>query len=381
MAALEWIVLPAVAPGSSRRVPVHRFGTPGARPKAYLQGSLHADELPGALALVHLLALLAEAERAGEIGDGAGGEVVVVPAVNPIGFAQWIGHHHVGRYELGGAGNFNRGWPDLSDAVAARVEMQIGPDAQANVARIREAALALNAQGEDPSEVGTLRRAVLALALDADIVLDLHCDLEALLHVYLGSDLWPDAADLSADLGSRATLLAVDSGGDPFDELFSRLWHDLAERLGERGPVPPACLSATVELRGRADVDDETARGDARALLRFLRRRGLLAGDPGPLPAPLCEATALEATEVLRAPRAGIVTYRVAIGDTVARGDAIATLTDPMAADPMGERETVRAGTDGLVLSIRPDRLARPGDSIAKIAGTRPVRSGRLSED
>ncbi len=384
MAELDWIALPGVAPGTSRRVPVHRFGARGARPKAYLQGSLHADELPGALALVHLLALLGEAERAGEIGPETGGEIVVVPAVNPLGFAQWLAHHHVGRYELGGGGNFNRGWPDLAEAVAERVETRIGPDAQANVALIRAAALAANAQQADggtDSELEALRRAVLALALDADIVLDLHCDYEALLHVYLGTELWPDAADLSADLGSRATLLAADSGGNPFDELFSRLWHDLGERLAERGPVPPACLSATVELRGRGDVADETALGDARALLRFLRRRGLLAGDPGPLPDPLCEATALEATEVVRAPGAGIVTYRVAIGDTVTAGEPIAVLTDPMAADPTGARLTIRAGTDGLVLSVRADRLVRPGDSVAKIVGTRPLRSGRLSED
>jgi len=374
------IDLPSATPGTSRRIPVHRFGVVGARPKAYLQAAIHADELPGTLVLSHLVSLLAQLDAAGEVV----GEVFVAPAVNPIGFAQWLAHHHVGRYELGGAGNFNRGWPDLADAVAGRVESQIGPDADANVAAIRAAALAESARSvehDDGTEVDALRRAVLALSLDADIVLDLHCDNEALLHIYLGTGLWPRAADLSAELGSRATLLALESGGNPFDEVFSKLWHDLAERLGTRGPIPPACLSATVELRGQPDVGDETAIPDAQALVRFLRRRGLVAGDPGPLPEALCEATALEATEVVRAPAAGVVSYTVSIGDTVRTGDALATLLDPTAADPIGTRRVLRAGTDGLVLSTRVDKLVRPGDTVAKVVGTRAVREGRLSED
>ena len=45
------IALPPVAPGTRREIEVLRFGTPGARPKAYLQAGLHADELPGMLVL------------------------------------------------------------------------------------------------------------------------------------------------------------------------------------------------------------------------------------------------------------------------------------------------------------------------------------------
>jgi len=35
------IDLPAMSPGSARSVVVHRFGRPGARPKAYLQAAIH----------------------------------------------------------------------------------------------------------------------------------------------------------------------------------------------------------------------------------------------------------------------------------------------------------------------------------------------------
>ena len=43
------IVLPSMTPGTGRSVVYHRFGRRGARPKAYLQAAIHANELPGAI--------------------------------------------------------------------------------------------------------------------------------------------------------------------------------------------------------------------------------------------------------------------------------------------------------------------------------------------
>ena len=41
--------------------------------------------------------------------------------------------------------------------------------------------------------------------------------------------------------------------------------------------------------------------------MRFLQRRGVIGGDPGPEPVPCCEATPLEGMEWLTAPAAGVV--------------------------------------------------------------------------
>ena len=75
------ITLPSMTPGSGRSIAVHRFGRAGARPKVYLQAANHANELPGAMALHHLMPMLVEADRQARVK----GEVVVVPTVNPIG--------------------------------------------------------------------------------------------------------------------------------------------------------------------------------------------------------------------------------------------------------------------------------------------------------
>jgi predicted deacylase len=375
---IERVPLLASSPGVQRHIHLHRYGTPGARPKAYLQASLHADEIPPLLVQHHLIALLDEADRQGRIR----GEIVVVPMANPLGAGQVLNNMLLGRYEFGGGGNFNRNWPDLFAGLADAVRPRLGDDPDANVTTVRAAMGKALAGLEASNEMTSLRLALARHAYDADIALDLHCDSEALMHLYLIPAHWPAARDLAAEIGARATLTAADSGGRSFDESMSTPWTRLAQAIPER-PVPPACLAGTIEYRGQADVGDELAAADAAALLRFLMRRGLVDGDPGPLPPLPAEATDFAACDVLRAPCAGVIAYKQPLGAMVRQGDIVAEIVDPLAEDPRRARTPVAAGTDGLLLTRRHDKLVRPGDSIAKIVGERPLpyRTGLLLED
>lgn len=367
------------APGTRREILVHRYGVPGARPKAYIQASLHADETPALLVAHHLVGLLDEADASGAIT----GEVVLVPYANPIGLAQMLDGRHHGRNELSGGGNFNRNWPDLAATVTERLAGRLTDSPAENVALIRRLLLESIEAMTPRGELEHLRKVLAGLAADADLVLDLHCDHEALMHMFLIPDHWPLARDIAAELGCRAVLLAEDSGGRPFDEAFSTPWTRLAARFPDH-PIPAACLSATVELRGMADVDDARAEADAQALVRALRRHGVLAGQPGPLPEPLCDATRLDACQTLAAPCPGVVAYAAALGGHVREGEIVAWMIDPAAEDRQAARVPVHAGTDGLVLSRRDRRYVMAGATLAKIVGTRtlPERTeGSLLED
>ncbi len=356
-------------PGTAHSVAVLRFGTAGARPKAYVQAGLHADEIPGMLAVHHLTARLAAAEARGEVL----GEILVVPSANPLGLDQFILSRPIGRFDLGGGGNFNRHYPDLGPVLANGVRDILTHDAAANVARIRTV-LAEALDGQHPgTEVDHLRHVLLRMAIDADIVLDLHCDDEAEMHVYLGTPLWPDAEVLTRQLGARAVLLADISGGHPFDEACSSPWWRLRGLIETGHPIPAACLAATVELRGLGDVSDDFALQDADNLFRFLQRRGAVAGDPGPLPPALCAATPLAGFDMVAAPVGGIVVYRVELGDQVNSGDAVAEIVDPLAANPARARTPALTKTAGRVCTRRVHRFARPGDTLVKIAGAEPL--------
>jgi uncharacterized protein len=372
------IPLASPAPGTERLLTVRRYGEPGARPKAYLQASIHADELPAMLVAHHLSRLLHEAAADGRML----GEIVLIPVANPIGLAQRINGALLGRYELDGGGNFNRNWPDLVEPLAERVGPSLGPNAEENARRIRAAIAEILSEQSATTELAELRLSLARLAFDADLVLDLHCDSDSLMHLYMIPQLWPAGADLSAEIGSRATMLSEPSGGDPFDEAWSSPWAALQARFPGKA-VPMACFSATIEFRGQSDVEDHLAAHDAAALFRFLQRRGLVAGDPPPLPDPQCEATPFAGVDMVKSPGSGLIAYKRRLGERVKAGDVIAELVDPMADNPADARRPIATRADGLFFARRRTRFARGGEGVAKIAGATPLehRKGRLLED
>ncbi|HRC72929.1 MAG TPA: M14 family metallopeptidase [Candidatus Competibacter sp.] len=374
------IELPSSAPGTRRVLLAHRYGAPGARPKAYFQAALHADEIPGLLVAHHLLQGLEQAQAEGRLI----GEVVVVPAANPIGLGQHLNGRLLGRFDFESTGNFNRGFPDLAAVAVERLRGGLSDDPATNVNRIRETLRAVLAGQKALRESAALKLALLSLAIDADYVFDLHCDSESLLHLYASRWQEDEARILGAELGAAAILLEDEPGGSPFDEACAGPWWKLRAALAEEGPVPLACFATTVELRGQADVRDDYAAADAAALLRFLRRRGVVAGEPGPLPEPCCEPTPLEGVDVLTAPAAGVLVYRAGLGERITAGEVVAEVVDPLG-EPLGAaRPEVRAGTDGLLFARMSERLVRPGQKFCKIAGREPLdyrQAGKLLED
>jgi predicted deacylase len=104
-----------------------------------------------------------------------------------------------------------------------------------------------------------MQRILLSHACTADVVLDLHCDAEAALHMYALPQHWPQWRSLAAHLNVKVGLLAEDSGGSSFDEACSLPWLRLSRAFPE-AQIPLACLATTVELGGQADTG---ARGQA----------------------------------------------------------------------------------------------------------------------
>lgn len=365
----ETIPLPSASPGTTLALQVLRFGTPGTGPKAYIQAALHADEVPALLAAHALQAELAALETAGRLR----GEVVLVPLANPIGAGQVVLGQHQGRFDLRDGANFNRGYPELADAAASRLQGRLGSDEAANTALVRQAlrdsAFAL--AGGGPTQA--LKRRLLQLAIDADIVLDLHCDAEAEVHLYALSPQAGLAAELGALLQARAVLLATESGDSPFDEACSRPWLLLQQRFAGF-PLPLGCFSATVELRGEAQTSHALARADAQALVQFLARRGMVTGEPAPLPAAVCEPTPLSGSEPVTAPQAGVVVYRCEVGQRVQAGDVIADIVDA----ETGAVTPLACQSAGLLYARAATRWAWPGKRLAKIAGTSLARTGKL---
>lgn len=376
---MQRIEYPLLSPslGSQKTLVGFHYGRPGARPKVYVQASLHAEELPGMLVAHHLRQLLDDADRAGRLR----GEVVLVPAANPIGLSQRLDHRAMGRFEFDTAQNFNRHYPDMAAAVREEAISLMGADAGANVAAVRRLVGQWLKQWQPTSELESQRRQLLLLSHDADLVLDLHCDTEAVMHLYSEEACWPPFEPLARLLGCKAVLLARESGGGPFDERLSGLWWQLAAALkaaGVIGPLPQGCASTTVELRGEGDVSHEQAHQDAQAILSFLAHAGALARDgASDLPPMACKPTPLAGSQTLRSAVPGVVVFIARPGDTLAVGDVVAEVIDPTA-EGLARVHPVRAEVAGVLFAAIRERYVVAGGEIGKIAGATPFRTGDL---
>lgn len=364
--------LTPATPGTTRELVSLHYGPAGSGPKAFIQASLHADEVPAMLVAQHLRLALSAIEAEGRLT----GEVVLVPVANPLGLSQQVLHQAQGRFELASGQNFNRHYADLSVPVAEAVRGRLGDDASANLALVRGALRQACAELPAPDELTSLRRTLLTLAADADTVLDLHCDHDAVLHLYTATPLWHAVEPLARWLGAPLALLATESGDDPFDEACSMFWPRLKARLGAEGDrLPLGCVAVTVELRGESDVRHDLAEQDAQAVLNYLAGRGLMKGER-PTP-PVQAATAprpLAGSVPVRAPHGGVLVFLTELGRPVRAGEPVAELIEPIG----GASTIVSSPIDGLLYARASRRFVPAGATLLKVAGSQPVRQGRL---
>ncbi|MEN9383543.1 MAG: hypothetical protein RL323_686 [Pseudomonadota bacterium] len=359
--------------GQQRELVSFRFGESGARPKIYIQASLHAEELPGMLVAHHLKSMLQTMEAAGQLL----GEVVLVPVANPIGLSQRLDRKAMGRFELNTSENFNRNYPVLADAIWDDVFSVLTPDAPSNALMVRQAVADYLKKWGPSTELESLRKTLLSLAHDADVVLDLHCDCESVMHLYSEAACWPALEPLARLLQCQAVLLAKDSGGSPFDECLSGLWWQLSDKCRAQGlnvSVPQACASATVELRGEADVSHALALQDAQAILAYLIQLKAVDGNATALPEASYKATPLAGSQTLYAPTPGVLVFLAEPGQWLNTQDTVAEVIDPVS----GTVHAVQSGVEGVFYARVRERYVHAGGEIGKVAGATPFRKGPL---
>jgi len=358
--------------GARHELVSYHLGPASGAPLIHLQAALHADEQPGTMVLHHLLDLLERAETSGLIRA----RFSVFPSVNPIGLGTRILTSHIGRYDLASGVNHNRRWPDLFGAISVQVLDLLGSDPTENIVAVRKALGNWIDILPPATAIQEMRRAILRSAAQADVVLDLHCDSDSLMHIFTSPEMSRSMAELGGYMGVAAVLTAEDSGGGSFDEVLPVFWRKLAQASPQH-PLPMPMDTATLEYRGRADVEDATGRDDAERLYRWFCARGYITGEAGEPPAP-APVRPFEATEVVRAPTAGLLAYRVALGQRVEAGEVIADLIAAHGDAPFRERVPVRSTTDGFVLSRQLVRQVSRNGPVAKIVGDTvlPTRAG-----
>ncbi|RDL46165.1 succinylglutamate desuccinylase [Marinomonas piezotolerans] len=371
--------LPSATPGTQRIIKAHHFGTAGARPKIYLHAGLHADEWPGFLVLNALIKKLKVAEEAGLID----GEVIVVPVANPIGLGQNFHGYIPGRFAFSdGGGNFNRNWPQLGAKVERAVGEQVSGDVDANLTLVRQAIRQELATLPELTELQGLRKTLLALSMDADEVLDLHCSGEACMHAYVAQEFEEYFKPLLGLLGAEVALSELETGAHSFDETNVAVWRHLKSHYAHL--MPWGCRSMTVELRGENDISNELAEQDAQALFDYFIYRGVINGEAPDIDDSGVTYYPLDAMDLVKAPVAGIACFHKCLGESVEAGEVIGEVVDLMADDVENSSYPLVARASGVFFARFQRRLVVCGESIAKIAGREHLafrEIGHLFED
>lgn len=142
--------------------------------RAYVQASLHADELPGLLVLHHLIKLLDQAAERNAIRK----QITIVPYANPIGSNQILLGTHLGRFSTLTGVNFNRSWIDVTKNVATNLEGKLSRDNKDfNRALIRKTLFEEASKTDSNRPEVRWKRELFKKACVSSVVLDLHCDL------------------------------------------------------------------------------------------------------------------------------------------------------------------------------------------------------------
>ncbi len=366
-------------------ITVHRFVGSGEGPSVYIQAGLHGNEHPGIMVTARLIKKIETMLDKHKLN----GTITIVPLCNPIAFSQTVQGEIVGRFDVATGKNFNRYFPDLSRKVVEKCNSTVRGDIDARAIRsVLRSILKDEPKAVDKSASDRMKSQLFQLALEHDVVIDLHADNCSLLHIYTSEKETTTAEMLATELGCELLLSGVHSAEGGFDDAVNYFWSTMNNELQncKLDTLPNAC---TVELRGRYNISEELAAQDANGLYRFL-----------------CQINAIECTDQtscnskstaaggnktsvfpidgidsVQASRLGVLKLHKKLGAYVSEGDLIAEIADP---NDLSDNTTVelRSATTGVLFCHSFHGVVPPGQTVYKIAGTKKLhkKSGSALE-
>lgn len=353
------LVVRTNATGQALTAPVYWCHGRNPHPLAYIQANVHGAELQGNAAILALFDLLDK--------EPPRGSLILVPRVNPVAANQQIGDYVAGVYDFASGLNFNRSYINLTGPSRGSSACYVDVDAFATVHRdatlaeirdgFREALkAALGAVRDSTGPWGMEARLEFALsiqelAIEADVVLDLHTGDRAPRYLYA-----PEGATAAARAFGIPFVLEVPPRfAGALDEASFVPWNDLADafRRLDRTDVRRFVDGFTVELGSMNAFSMGLGAEDAKRIASALRYYGVLDGEPAE-PAHHIVACSVGDYKSVYAPVSGLVDAALSPGTPVRKGDLLARMVDPSRCSipPRAHAAVVevRAPDDGIVL-------------------------------
>lgn len=318
----EHISVASNASGRKMHVPVYRFKGVETGPKVYIQSSIHGAEVQGNVVIYHLIEFLKS--------NPIRGEIILVPNCNPVGTNIKSGEYTLGRFDPVNGQNWNRGYFYQESLVDDFVESLTGELSIEEIKplfnqRIKQA---IDTQLNKPWGIGLASRLNLqlqSLALDADIVIDLHNGPVATRHIYV-----PEYAEASARYFNIPHIIFIPNQfNGALDEASFCHWWTLTERLSKKFPnkkwLTPV-EAFTLEMGSQEVIDFTSGQDDANGIITYLNYKYCLIDNHFEPENIERYSVKLSDYKVLYTQEGGIVEYKVKPGQHVKKGEVIAKI-------------------------------------------------------
>lgn len=362
----EYLVVAQNASGRDLNVPVYKFKSERPGPKVYIQSSIHGAEVQGNIVLFHLLKHFQKADVNGEIT----GEITLVPNCNPVGSNLKSGEYTLGRFDPVNGQNWNRAYHydnDLIDEYANKI------NPESNIEQIKteyrsKLKASIDKKLDNIWGLGLAERLNLKLqrmALEADIVLDLHNGPVSTRHIYV-----PEYAKASAKFFNIPNVILIPNVfSGALDEATFCPWWSLQNTLKEKFPSKDwdfGVEAFTVEMGSQEVIEFEAGVADAVSILTYLSHKKCFKTEQY-LPKKMTRrAVYLKDYKVMFSQFGGMVEYVAKPGEAVKKGGVLARVLNIDELDNKGATFDVVAPCDVIPILHFPSASVFGGTQLYK---------------
>jgi predicted deacylase len=349
------------ASGRSLHVPIYRInqGLPG--PTVYIQSSIHGAEVQGNVVIYHLLQALQR--------NKVFGEVILVPNCNPVGTNIKAGEYTLGRFDPVNGTNWNRGYfydsakvHEYANSIQSSDNL---PEIKHNFREMWKTAI--DEKLSQPWGLGLAQQLNLTLqkmAVNADIVLDLHNGPVSTRHIYI-----PQYAKSAAKLFSIPHCIFIPNVfAGALDEACFSPWWTLQDILLDKfsRDYDFGVEAFTLEMGSQEVIDFAEGEKDALSILAYLSSKGVLAAGTY-LPDDMTRfGVNLHDYKTLFTDFGGMVEYCVKPGQHVKKGDTMARVLNIDDLDNSQAIQTLEAPCDLIPILHFPSASVLSGTQLYK---------------
>ncbi|NER81502.1 MAG: succinylglutamate desuccinylase/aspartoacylase family protein [Leptolyngbya sp. SIO1D8] len=355
--------------GDALSLQLYRFkgATPGK--VVYLQSNLHGAEIAGNVVIHHLVTYLQTLDS-----QKLQGEIRLVPSCNPLGVNTRAHQFSSGRFNPYDGRDWNRIFWDyehLHQGALPFAQQSLKQDIATIQQAYRQTILEhFQTQLEAlQSPVGVpvhqaYRTRLQHLALDADIVIDLHTSAnQGMVYLYY----FRDRAALIPTFGVDFALMLDHYDGNAFDEAFINPWLSLETAFASLGrPLQFEIDAWTLELGCGLQINPVAVQRGVAGVLNYLRYRGILTDQPAITHPPVPLGCRSRLTKYY-ATTGGFIQNRVALGTWVKAGEPLFELLNFNKTGQLPAILSVSAQQAGLVYDLSWNQAVSEGEYVLAI--------------